>query len=98
MTKEELADELVKTLVTEFTADMKRIEAVLEKVVRLIEAEGLKPRLVGMLAGRLAAASLKTIEDPQLRALAFDAHAQVIACLLGIKLEMVSEVEDLIVN
>jgi hypothetical protein len=87
-------DETVKELVKEFTTDMKLLEATLEKVVRLIEAEHLPVRLVGMLASRLAGASLKGIEDPQVRLLAFEAHAQIIACLTGIKMEMTTELVD----
>jgi hypothetical protein len=71
----------IESLAAEFTADMKRLEVVLEKVMQLLEAEHLPPRMVGMLAGRLAAASLSTIKDPQVRLLAFEAHAKVIACL-----------------
>jgi hypothetical protein len=83
---------MIEKLSMEFTADMKRMEAVLDKVVLLIEAEHLPLRVVAILASHLAAASLKSIEDPQTRLRAFEAHAQVIACLLGIKTEMVVEV------
>jgi hypothetical protein len=87
-------DQAVKELAAEFTADMKHLEAVLEKVVQLLEAEHLPVRLVGMLASRLAGASLKGIEDPQVRLLAFEAHTQIIACLIGIKMEMFTELVD----
>jgi hypothetical protein len=84
----------IEELATEFVSDMKHLDAVLEKVVQLLEAEHLPPRLVGMLASRLAGASLKGIKDPQVRLLAFEAHAQIIACLSDIKMEMFTEFVD----
>jgi hypothetical protein len=75
-------------MVAAFTADMKRLDAMLEQVTQLIEADKFPIRLVTMLTGRLAAASLATYKDPQLRLALFNTHCKSIAMLIGIELEV----------